>query len=155
MPVSKRICHPLSLSLAFLLSLCLDLSLCASVTRSDRESKVVRGVTLRADEGLPVWRPPARHPSQLPRQPPVGPNNAAHPRRLRRGVGKPHGGKKPPDHQGKIDISVQLLVIKLSHHKRPLKCHYKIFKDHTWHSTLCTLLTIRFTLLLSTVGLHN
>lgn len=69
---------PPTLSVFYGISPSLYLSLSTLVTGSDRESKVVRGVTVWADAGLPVWRPPARHPSQPPRQPPVGPTNATH-----------------------------------------------------------------------------
>ena len=108
MSVSKRICHPLSLARAWFLSQPVSVTFCP-VTGSDRKSKVARGVILWADEGLPVWRPPAWHPSQPRRQPPVGRSNATH-------TGSSREARNRWITSKKVGFPVLLLVIKLSHH---------------------------------------
>lgn len=107
MSVCGRVCRPLSRPLAQFHIRPYPSS--RPVTGSESMSKVVRGVTLWADEGVPVWRPPAWHPSRLRRQPPVAPNNATH-------AGSSREAGSQWTTSKKVGNSVLQLVIKLNVH---------------------------------------
>lgn len=129
MPASKRIRHPLSLS-PFL-----PACICHSVPRWQGQIERAKWREVWHSEQIrvsPVRRPPARHPSWLPRQPPVGQDNATH-----TGSGGESGShmeaRSHRTTRERLIFQSWYWLIKLSCHRRPFKCQNEVFRDPTEH----------------------